>query len=71
MSKPIVVKGVHTGITGKDAWDYPARLEWGVFSKNVYYVTLFAKALEIMAAETQNISNPLGYFQISGICQDN
>jgi len=65
---PVVVHGVHTGIpVNAQGWDYPVRLDWEVFAQNLYYVTLFAKALEKLQAESEDITIPLSYYQIAGI----
>lgn len=70
MSTPIVITGVHTGIPiNPKETDYPARLEWNDFVNDPngkLFVTLFAKALQLMQAESQDIKVPLSYFQIAG-----
>jgi len=65
---PIVVTGIKIGISSHaKISDYPVRLEWSVFAKDHYKVTLYVKALEACMAMSQYITVPTSYFQIAGI----
>jgi hypothetical protein len=66
LTSPIVVTGPQTGIpTSGNKWEYPVRMEWGVFKQNINRLTLFVKALERMMNKPQD--EPTSYFQIAGI----